>query len=189
MDSTSPARYRSVVYLASIVGVFAITLAGCQSQLRGYLNYLVLHPHPVHTELLVKATINPQANRPGWFTLTVKNMDSEPITFVDIPEGAGNDLWHIELRTSSGKTFQQQCTYAPFAPPETVVLKPQESCTRDFQAIAYLPNVPHSIKDEACSIAIHYRNIELDDPDWRIVHFSSEKTELRLCDLFPHRVF
>lgn len=78
---------------------------------------------PPFVELLdVDATVAPHATKSGWLTLTVTNRSHDGISFIDIPEGAGNNLWKPEIRTASGKLFKYSCSYAPAAEPELVTL-------------------------------------------------------------------
>ena len=138
--------------------------------------------------LNVEGTIKRHATKPGWLTLTMKNMGRDTVSIRDIPEGAGNKLWLIETRTASGRRFNQGCMYAPYAPPKFIKLKPQESSSRDFQTVAYVPNVPHDLPDEACTVTIHYRDEVYDQKNEPVMVFSSKPTTFKLSELFPYNV-
>lgn len=143
---------------------------------------------PPFTELLdVDATVAPHATKSGWLTLTVTNRSRDGISFIDIPEGAGNKLWKPEIRTASGKLFKYSCNYAPAARPELVTLKPGESFQRDFQSIAYVSydDQPSDLKDEPCQVAIHYVNKSYSP----FSKFHSKKATLRLSDVFDKYCF
>lgn len=143
---------------------------------------------PPFVELLdVDARVAPHATKSGWLTLTVTNLSRDGVSFIDIPEGAGNNLWKLEIRTASGKLFKDSCNYAPAADPELVTLEPGESYQRDFQSIAYVSydDKPRDLKDELCQVAIHYVNKSYSP----FSKFHSKKATLRLSDVFTRHCF
>ncbi|MBC8290071.1 MAG: hypothetical protein H8E37_07115 [Planctomycetes bacterium] len=143
---------------------------------------------PPFVELLdVDATVAPHATKSGWLTLTVTNRSRDGVSFIDFPEGAGNDVWKPEIRTASGRLFKYSCNYAPAAEPETVTLEPGESFQRDFQSGAYVSydDQPRDLKDERCVVAIHYLNRSYAP----FTKFHSKKTVLRLSDVFTEYCF
>jgi len=143
---------------------------------------------PPSVELLdADAVVAPHATKSGWLTLTVTNRSRDGISFIDIREGAGNKLWKPEIRTASGKLFQYSCNYAPAADPELVTLEPGESFQRDFQSVAYVSydDKPRDLKDELCTVAIHYVNKSYSP----FSKFHSKKTTLRLSDVFDKYCF
>jgi hypothetical protein len=143
---------------------------------------------PPFVELLdVDATVAPHATKSGWLTLTITNRSRGGVSFVDIPEGAHNEVWKPEIRTESGRLFQYSCNYAPHATPTAVTLKPGESFQRDFQSVAYVryDDEPENLKDERCQVAIHYENRS----HTPFSKFSSKKVVLRLSDVFTEYCF
>lgn len=132
---------------------------------------------PRSKQLKLDAVITPHESKSGWLSLTVTNRAGSAVSFLDIPEGAHNSFWSIEVKTPSGQKFGQECLYSPYAPRKPVELKPQESYQRDFQTEAYSLAASSPLADEPCVVVIHYRT--------DAASFSSQPAKLRLSQVFP----
>ena len=141
------------------------------------------------TQLEVDATVSPHETKAGWLTLTVVNHNTWPVTFVDIPEGASNDLWSLDIRPKNGPPLEQFCRYAPGVEPQTITLNPNESFQRDFQTVAYASDRDNSLRDQACTVVIRYRNQGRLAPLGPLVHFSSRPATLWLSGVFDQYSF
>lgn len=142
----------------------------------------------------VRATVSlaDDDRSPHRLMLTVRNPGSQPVTFLDVPEGQHNHCWRIEIRTPSGRLFKPDCVYAPASEPVSVTLKPGETWRREFNTIAYVAfdSIDHySLDDELCEVKIHYRHTSHDIGGPPFVTFSSEPVTLRLSDLFYESYF
>ena len=141
------------------------------------------------THLDVDATVLPHKTKSGWLTLTVVNRNNRPVTFADIPEGAGNDLWRVDNRTKRGLRLEQSYRYAPAVPSQEITLNPNESFQRDFQTVAYATDGDNSLVDQPCTVVIHYRNQGRLAPPGPLVHFSLRTATLQLSNVFDTYAF
>jgi hypothetical protein len=117
---------------------------------------------------VIRATLQPATNRPGWIVMHITNVSSNTVRFLDLCEGAGEcgEFYEITVQ-KDGVTHSSQgnCLYAPGDVPKIVELAPGKTYQRNIQPAAYLRSEKHWAPP--CSLTVTYRLSEKIRARWR----------------------
>jgi hypothetical protein len=121
-----------------------------------------------HAQESVRATLEANTNRVGWFVIHVTNISSNTVRFLDIREGTGwcGEFYEITVE-KAGKQYKSEgnCLYATGDIPKVVKLLPGKTYDRNIQPVAYVRSEKHIIP--SCDIKVTYRLTEKIRTMWK----------------------